>query len=129
MEFPNFAPSSRNYTDGDWPVKTYKALDGMEVRILYGAKQTGMALSVSYNNLTDAEADTFLDHYRQQKGTFLWFQFPAFDWGPQKGWEGANTAFGVSGRGNKWRYAEAPTITGVYPGISSVSVSLVAVLI
>ena len=127
-DFPSFAPSSRQYTDGGWPVKQYKAMDGYEVRILYGSQQTGMGLSLGYQNLTDAQASQFLEHYQQQKGTFAAFQFGGGD-GPKKGWNGNEKWLGVSTRQNKWRYAETPTITSVKPGISSVTVNLVSVLI
>lgn len=129
MDFPDIAPSSRSYDDGDWPIKTHVSLDGYTTRILYGSKQTGMTLGLEYSNLPDTQSRLFLEHFRQQKGTFMWFQFPAYNWGPQKGWDGENADFGVSSRGNKWRYAGPPKIKSVYPGVSSVSISLVAVLI
>ena len=129
MDFPNIVPSSRTYDDGDWPVKTYVSLDGHGTRILYGDKQTAMTLKLEYSNLSDDQSRLFLEHFRQQKGTFLWFQFPTSNWGPQRGWGGESSDFEVSDRGNKWKYESAPSIKSVYPGVSSVSISLVAVLI
>lgn len=141
VEFPPFAPSSRQYVDGDWPVKEYNALSGYQLRIVYGSRQTGMRLNLVYQNLRDAEAALFLDHYQQQKGTFAAFQFNAPD-GPKKGWgAGATPAetgklqqspidkyLGTSTRFSNWRYAESPTIQSVKPGISTVTVNLVSVL-
>ena len=141
VDFPPFAPSSRQYTDGDWPVKEYSALNGYGVRIVYGSRQTGMKLNLVYQNLRDAEAALFLDHYQQQKGTFEAFQFFAPD-GPKKGWgAGATSAelsklqqspigkyLGTAARFSNWRYAESPTIQSVKPGISTVTVNLVSVL-
>ena len=126
-DFPPYAPSSRDYTDGDWPVKRYQAMDGYEVRVLYGSQQTGMRLNLAYQNLTDRQASEFLEHYQQQKGTYVPFQFGDDD-GPKKGWGADEKWIGVSTRQNKWRYAETPKITSVKPGISSVTVNLVSVL-
>lgn len=129
MEFPSFAPSSRQYSDGDWPITTSTSVDGYEVRILHGNLQTGMEMTVQYSKLSDSDARLFLNHYRQQKGSFIPFQFPELNYGPQRGWGGENKDLGVSSRQNKWRYSKPPTVTSVYPGISDVSVSLLAVLI
>ena len=127
-EFPTFAPSSREYSDGNWPVKQYQAMDGYEVRVLYGSQQTGMRLNLGYQNLTDEQASKFLEHYQQQKGTFVAFNFGDAE-GPNKGWGADEKWFGVARRQNKWRYAETPKITSVRPGISSVTVNLISVLI
>ena len=141
VEFPPFAPSSREYVDGDWPVKEYNAIDGYGIRIVYGSRQTGMQLNLVYQNLRDAEAAQFLDHYQQQKGTFAAFQFYAPD-GPKKGWGAGATGaelgklqkspigkyLGTAARSSNWRYAESPKIKSVKPGISTVTVKLVSVL-
>ena len=63
-------PSSRSITYGDFPVKTFMSQSGIEYRIKYGTKRAGMVLSLTYKNITDSEAETFLDHYHGQSGTF-----------------------------------------------------------
>ena len=126
-DFPGIAPSSREYSDGDWPVKQYQAMDGYSVRVLYGSRQTGMRLNMVYQNIKDTEAEKFLEHFQQQKGTFIPFQFYAPD-GPKKGWQGDDKYLGVSARYNRWRYAETPKIQSVMPGVSTVTVNLVSVL-
>ena len=40
MAFPSLVPSTRTFDAGNWPVKTYKAQSGAEVRILYGNRRT-----------------------------------------------------------------------------------------
>ena len=69
MAFPNLTPTSRSFESGDYPVKTFKSQNGAEVRILYGDKRTNMKLSLSYANITDAEAEQFLDHFDEVQGT------------------------------------------------------------
>ncbi len=124
MAYPTITPSSRNFDAGQYPVKTYSAINGKEVRILYGDKRTGMTLDLSYDNVTDANADDFISHYDETKGTFTAFDIPS---AAKTGWTGATTAIDAA-TGNRWRYAEPPRITSVRPGISSVTVKLVGVL-
>ena len=62
MPFPTLIPTSRQFDAGDFPVKTYKAQSGAEVRILYGTDRTSMTLSLSFANITDANAQLFIDH-------------------------------------------------------------------
>jgi hypothetical protein len=126
MDFPDLVPSARQFTPGNWPVKTYQAQNGAEVRFLYGNRRTGMSLQLTYNNLSDAQAEQFLEHYRERRGTFETFVFTAMA-AAKSGWSGGKDELGVEAWGNRWRYAEEPRIESIKPGISSVSVSLVGV--
>lgn len=127
MDYPHdIVPSSRAYDPGSWPVKTYQAMDGAEVRLLYGSKRTGMKLRLSYENVSDQAAERFLQHYSDRKGTFLTFQLPAGA-KAKAGWAGSDASLDVGATGNAWRYAEAPTVTNVRPGRSSVTVNLIGV--
>ena len=76
MAFPTLVPTSRQFDAGDFPVKTYKAQSGAEVRVLYGSDRTNMTLSLSFANVTDANAQLFVDHYDEAKGTFNTFTLP-----------------------------------------------------
>jgi hypothetical protein len=127
MAFPTLVPSSRAFDAGDWPIKTYKAQSGAEVRILYGNRRTNMTLALQYKNITDANAELFLDHFNEMLGTYTTFLIPTGD-GARTGWTGNVDALGASTHGNRWRYAEPPTVDSVKPGISNVSVKLVGVL-
>lgn len=122
MAFPSLTPSSRNFSPGNFPVKTFKAQSGAETRILYGSKRTGMKLALSYKNISDAKAEEFLDDFVAQKGTYTAF---AINTGLKGGWKGNSDALDSS---DKWRYASPPKVTQVKPGISNVQVNLVGVL-
>ena len=124
MAYPNYAPTSRSFNAGDYPYKTYKSQNGVEVRILYGDKRTGMTLDLQYDNLLDNHADAFILHYDDTKGGFLTFELPEE---VRAGWAGIPSRIDVP-TGNKWRYDGPPAITSVRPGISSVTVKLVGVL-
>ena len=53
--FPDLIPTSRSFEAGDYPVKTFKAQNGAEHRILYGSNRTNMKLSLTFANITDAD--------------------------------------------------------------------------
>ena len=115
MAFPNLKPSSRSYEPGSYPIKTFKAQNGAERRILYGTERTEVKLSLSYANIGDANAERILDHYDEVQGTFQTFKVPNI---VLTGWEGNNDALKptadqtetvtynvavVSDNGNKYR--------------------------
>jgi hypothetical protein len=125
MAFPTLPPTSRNVNVGDYPVKTFKAQSGAEVRILYGSQRTGMTMDLSYDNIADTDADDFVSHFDEVLGIYSTFDLPS---SLLAGWSGAAAALTASNTGNQWRYAEAPTVTSVCPGRSSVQVKLIGVL-
>lgn len=125
MPFPTLKPTSRDFNAGDYPVKTFKAQNGAEARILYGSKRTGMSIGLGYDNIADTSADDFVAHFDEVKGTFDTFTLPDE---VLAGWQGASSALDATATGNRWRYAEAPSVTSVRPGRSSVQVSLIGVL-
>ena len=83
-----------------------------------------MKLSLSYANVTDAEAEQFLDHFDAVQGTFQTFTVKA---GTRGGWEGNADAL-IAVDANKYRYENAPQCVQVRPGISTVTVNLIGVL-
>ena len=130
MAFPSLRPTSRTFDPGDYPIKTYKAQNGSEVRVLYGSNRTNMKMSLSYANITDAEAEQFLDHYDEMKGTFTTFSISEQDLNTKAktGWEGNPDAIGAESYNNAYRYDGPPQVQQVRPGISTVTVNLIGVL-
>lgn len=124
MPFPSLRPTSRAYESGDFPVRTYKSQSGVEARILYGSRRTGMTLSLAFDNITDTQAEQFLDHYDETKGTYFTFTLPT---AVRTGWSGNADAIDAA-TGNRWRYDGPPSVSNIRPGISSVSVKLIGVL-
>ena len=125
-------PSARSFESGDYPVKTYKAQNGAEHRILYGSNRTNMKLSLTYANIQDADAELFLDHYDTVQGTFQTFALGNVDGtsiNPTRGgWEGNKDALGAKIQGNKYRYEGPPLVAQVASGRSTVTVNLIGVL-
>jgi hypothetical protein len=127
MAFPSsLAPTSRQYNPGDYPVKTYNANNGAEVRILYGNRPRNMTLELTYANITDAEANDFLTHYYEVQGTYQTFSIPSSSQ-TFSGWTAGADNLNLVGTGAVWRYSEAPQQQSVRPGVSTVSVRLVGV--
>ena len=127
----DLVPSARTFESGDFPVKTYKAQNGVEHRILYGSNRTNMKLSLTYANIKDEDTEQFLDHYHDMKGTFQTFNLAriTFNRGNAKGgWRGNSDALGAETFGNTYRYEGPPQVTQVAYGRSTVTVNLIGVL-
>ena len=124
MAYPLLKPASREFDPGAYPVKTFKAQSGAEVRMLYGNKRVNQALSLAYNNITDSQAEEFITHFDEVQGSYQTFKLPAE---VQAGWSAASTTLDAV-TGAAWRYDGPPSITSIKPGISSVQIKLVGVL-
>lgn len=127
MDFPNVRPATRRLDPGDWPIKTFNAQDGAEVRILYGNRRTRMKLSLSFSNLQDTTAELFEKHFISVKGTYETFTL-ANSTAVLAGWTGTADVITAQSTGNRWRYESPPVLESVRPGISSVTVSLIGVI-
>ena len=124
--FPAFTPSSRAFDSGDFPVKAFQSQDGAEFRILYGDKRVGMTLKLTYSNIPDNDASEFVDHYHDMQGTYQQFSIGE---GTKKGWTGGAEYIDAVSWGSLWRYENAPQLESIYPGVSSVTVTLKAATI
>jgi len=125
MAFPDLKPTSRQFDFGDWPVKTFRSQDGSETRILYGSQRTNMAMELSFENISDANAQLFFDHFLEVQGTYGPFSITS---NTRAGWAGDSTTLGASAWSNQYRYAEPPSMTSTAPGRSTVRVRLIGVL-
>ena len=121
--YPKTKPSARTFDPGNWPVKTYNSMSGVETRIRYGDKRFNAKLSLQYQNIADKEADLFLKHYETQFGTYKAFKVPEET---LSGWTGDTYIPDESAM--KFRYSQAPTVVSVRPGVSTVSVELLGVI-
>ena len=140
MAFPSLVPSSRSFSAGNWPIKTFKSQSGDETRILYGDKKSGLKLTLTYKNILDTQADDFIAHYDDNKGTYKAFTIEdgaGKPWGfVEKGWHGDNkdtstpkkSILNAERYDNKWRYTGPPQIRQTFSGRSTISFTLVSVL-
>ena len=121
--FPSIVPTGRQFDAGQFPVKTYAAQNGAEIRLLYGNKRVGMTMQLTYTNIPDSQAKLFIEHYHAMKGSYTLFSIGTAS---RDGWSEDDKYLGASGWGSSWRYENPPQLTSVYPGVSSVSVNLKA---
>lgn len=123
MAFPDLRPAAREFTPGDWPSKRFNSQSGSEIRVLYGSRRINAKLSLTFENITDANAQAFLVDYTAQYGTFKTFTLPASVFA---GWTADRTSINAP-VGTAWRYDSEPKVQSVFPGRSTVQVTLVAV--
>ena len=100
-DYPSLMPTRRAVSLGDWPVKSYRTINGDETRIRYGNKKSEATLELFYEKLTDTEADQFVSHYDWARGTYKTFAVGA----PlTTGWRSGAKVQGTSA----WRYDGPP---------------------
>lgn len=121
--FPALVPTSRAFDPGNYAVKAFQAINGVEHRLLYGSVRTQMTLQLQYENISDTDAASFMKHFDEMKGTFLGFFLLVADTEVKGGYTGSSE-FDLNANGGQWRYDAPPKMTSVRPGISSVSVTL-----
>lgn len=129
MTFPTIRPSSRSFGAGDFPVKTFTANSGKQLRILYGNQRTNRTIELTYENITDAQGYDFIEDYNEQFGTFrqITFTEDMLD-AIFAGWSQQDRDEIIGGNEMQWRYAESPQVTSVKSGRCTVTVRLVGVV-
>ena len=124
MPFPELKPTTRSWDAGKFPIKSFRAQNGAELRILYGNRMATKKLQLTYENLLDTQTELFFDHYQEMKGELTQFELNET---ARSGWTGKKETLGASYHGLQWRYAEPPQLTSVFKGRSTVTVNLIAV--
>ena len=125
--FPDYIiPTSRTYKPGKLPETQFEARNGAVSFVQYGQNFVNAELTLNFANINDGSALEILQHYERVLGD----DFVIFD--NYAGFQGMNAELigGLqNGRGLlRWRYKDAPQITSVYPGVSSVQVAFIGYL-
>ena len=125
--FPALVPTSRSYTPGVFPEQQFQAQNGAVVRVRYGNQRYGSSLSLTFANITDANAALILQNYVTVMGDDKYVVFTTY-----------NVAAGVStnlvpwiretNSLLKWKYAKPPSVTSIKPGLSTVSCEFIGEL-
>tara|TARA_R100001443_G_scaffold14429_2_gene24326 strand:+ start:457 stop:900 length:444 start_codon:yes stop_codon:yes gene_type:complete len=132
--FPKINATSRTYTPGEWPTKEFVALDGTKTYLRFGNKRTDSTLELTFNNITDSQADEILDNYvyvnEKWSDTVEGTRWVVFT--EDRGLNGADITSGLPSYlrelNLRWRYAKPPKVKSVQKGISNVTCSFVACL-
>ena len=118
--FPALEPETRALFYRDYPQNTHEGLSGGNVRFLLGTKRVIQRLTITYEYLTETEAQSLLTHFNGQNGTIV-----PFDLSSQE-WSGYSTP-PVSSSSYKWRYAQSFQISLSSPNRYSTSIELISV--
>ena len=133
--FPEISPTRRSYKPGKFPSSEFQGLNGAVTLIQFGQKAVDSSLEMVFENITDDQAYAIFQNYdKVMKGrdsTTLEADYVDLE-GQMKGVLNKELAFLMSENparpGNheklRYRYAEPPTITSVFPGRSTVTVVL-----
>ena len=135
MPFPEVAvPSTRSFKAGTWAVQAFTSMSGSETRILYGDKQVGAELVLTYIRISDEKVKLFFDHFAEMKGIYESFIFPVKESRNKRGWDAQSDvpetkylSASLDDAEVIWRYKEPPQMTNVYPGYSDLTITLIGV--
>ena len=121
--FPSFTPSSRSFTPGIYPQRSYRSLAGVVTKRTFGNAPSQSTLDMTFENVADSTATAILDHYRSQTAINKRFQLSAITMG---GMDAGLLAIANGTIDNlRFEYKDAPSVQSVRPGRSSVNVSLI----
>lgn len=132
-------PSSRQFTIGDYPTKTFRSLSGAIVKRSFGNKASGYRLELTFENVAQPVVVAIYDHYHGQKGVTNGFAIPAslfsgydqdqnFLPGDQR-YDNRIISRINSNPGISWFYEQAPQIESVTLALSNVTVTLIGELV
>jgi hypothetical protein len=115
--FPTVIPSTRTHTPGTYPVSSYAATSGDETRLRHGNRIVGQQLTLSYDNITEAEWLLLRSHYLAHEPLRRSFNLPAEVLAGE-------TADQFVETGYSWIYAGMPDVDDTQPDIHSVAITL-----
>ena len=118
--FPSLEPTTRALVYGNYPQNTHEGLSGGNVRFLLGTDRVVQRLTITYEFLTETEAQSLLTHYNGQNGSIDPFDLSS------SVWAGYSTP-PVSSSDYKWRYADSFQISISSPSKYATSIELISV--
>jgi hypothetical protein len=119
MTFPALVPSVRIYTPGDIPSTRQVALSGVDNAYRQGNRRTKQGLTLTFNNITEANLLLIRSHYISVDGTYSVFYLP-----PEI-WSGYDIPPVPLLSDYAWRYAGPPIVTDGSCDLWSIEVELV----
>ena len=128
VAFPNLKPSSRSYSAGEYPQTEFQAQNGAMSVVRFGSRRVNSELTLGFQNITDDQAVQILQNYEQVNRVWDNVTFTGNDAAAGAGGSLQGYLREVGGSGLRWRYAEAPSVTSVSPGRSTVQCKFIGVL-
>jgi len=126
--FPFLTPTRRSYTPGKYPQTIFEAQNGATSVMRFARKSVNAKLNLTFENISDDDADRIIDHYISVNDDWDYAFISATD--PVLKGMVNDLRQNIDGQpgGLRWRYMEPPQVTSVFPGISTVELSLCAYL-
>lgn len=119
--FPSITPSTRLYTQGNFPSAIQSSSTGVTTGFRQGNRRINQTLQLSFNNLTEAQVTLIRNHFDGQNGSFNIFYLSA------EVWAGYTTPPVPLVSDFAWLYANAPTISDGIVSKWNVEIELVSV--
>lgn len=119
---PAEVPTNSSFDGAAYSITKTSAMAGRVVRRLMASKPTDPVLTLTYENVSDQQAELVLASYDQSYGTFYGFDLPSAV--TQGASTNLRTYLQLTGSSLKWHYAERPVVRSQSKGLSSVEISL-----
>ena len=123
MSFPALIPSTRAFSPGSLPIRTYRTLSGAIWKRAFSDTRSGHNLTLEFTNIPDSQADQIVAHYEAMGGPFYRFTLPGSIFA---GMDPTMAARIQSPTRVQWAYSKEPQVASIFPGVSTVSVELVS---
>ena len=125
MAYPAITPSSRQFKAPQFPVTAVVSQSGATTRRLWGSRPVQAELSLTYRNIGDDDAAAIVGHYDDCKGSIAKASLPNATWDGASADLKSYLKLDDYGTGIDWFFSSAPTVNGVFPGVSTVQVKLI----
>ena len=103
--FPSIIPTTRLYTQGDFPSAVQQSSNGATTGYRRGNRRINQTLQLTFDNLTETQVNLIRTHYDNQNGSFEIFFLTSTTW------SGYNTPPVALVSDFAWLYATPPTIS------------------
>jgi hypothetical protein len=118
-------PTSRSFSFGEYPVKSYKSISGSVIKRAFGNRAFNYKLQLEFANVDDSIVRAIFDHYHGQGGILDGFRIPSR---VLSGLESDLVTRLQQPSGILWFYEASPEVQSVPPDLSTVSLSLIGEL-
>lgn len=119
--FPSLTPTTRLYTQGDFPSAIQSSSSGATTGFRRGNRRINQTLQLTFDNLTETQVNLIRTHYDGQNGSFEIFYLSSSTW------NGYTTPPVALVSDFAWLYAAAPTISDGITSKWNVEIELVSV--
>ena len=119
--FPAIIPTTRLYTQGDFPSAIQASSSGATTGFRRGNRRINQTLQLTFDNLTETQVNLIRTHYDGQNGSFEIFYLSSSTW------NGYTTPPVALVSDFAWLYATPPTISDGITSKWNVEIELVSV--